>query len=249
MSRKVVRLTLDHLEAFRAPCRTCLFWELDPVRRARVADGAVEKDAWVSEVLREWGSCGRVALVDDRPVGFVVYAPEAFVPGAAGFPTSPVSPDAVLMTMAYVEPAHRGGGLGRMLVQGMARDLIRRGGVGAVEAFGDPRGRSGRCVVPVDFLGSVGFKTHRPHPTSPRLRMDLRTAISWRDEVEAALERLVGAVRPTPKSARGPAPKATRASRSVRSAPTDQAMNSESSLSSVALGRAPTIDFTTSPPW
>ncbi|WP_395690336.1 GNAT family N-acetyltransferase [Nocardioides sp.] len=214
MSRKIVRLTLDHLDTFRAPCRTCLFWELDPVRRQRVDDPVAEKDAWMSQVLREWGSCGRVALVDDRPVGYLVYAPEAFVPGAAGFPTSPISPDAVLLTMAYVEPAHRGGGLGRMLVQGMARDLTRRGGIAAVEAYGDPRGRTGRCVVPVDFLGSVGFKTHRAHPTSPRMRMDLRTTVSWRDEVEAALERLVGVVRP--KTARGPAPKATRASREAR---------------------------------
>ena len=214
MSRKIVRLTLDHLDTFRAPCRTCLFWELDPVRRQRVDDPVAEKDAWMSQVLREWGSCGRVALVDDRPVGYLVYAPEAFVPGAAGFPTSPISPDAVLLTMAYVEPAHRGGGLGRMLVQGMARDLTRRGGIAAVEAYGDPCGRTGRCVVPVDFLGSVGFKTHRAHPTSPRMRMDLRTTVSWRDEVEAALERLVGVVRP--KTARGPAPKATRASREAR---------------------------------
>jgi GNAT superfamily N-acetyltransferase len=213
MSRKIVRLTLDHLETFRAPCRTCLFWELDPVRRERVTDPAAEKDAWMSHVLREWGSCGRVALVDDRPVGYVVYAPEAFVPGAGGFPTAPVSPDAVLMTMAYVEPAYRGGGLGRMLVQGMARDLIKRGGVGAVEAFGDARGRGGHCVVPVDFLGGVGFKTHRPHQRYPRMRMDLRTAVTWRDEVEAAIERLVGVVRPAPKTTRGPASRATRASR------------------------------------
>ena len=92
MSRKIVRLTLDHLETFRAPCRSCLFWEMDPVRRERVADPCAEKDAWMSEVLREWGSCGRVALVDDRPVGYLVYAPEAFVPGAAGFPTAPISP-------------------------------------------------------------------------------------------------------------------------------------------------------------
>jgi len=216
MSRKVVRLTLDHLEAFTAPCRTCLFWELDPVRRERVADPAAEKDGWVSEVLREWGSCGRVVLVDDVPVGYLVYAPEAFVPGVASFPTAPVSPDAVVLTTAYVEPAWRGAGLGRMLVQGMARDLIRRGGIGAIEAFGDTRGRTGRCVVPLAFLGGVGFKTQRAHPTTPRMRMDLRTAVTWRDEVEAALERLVGVIRPAPKSARGPAPKATRASRSTR---------------------------------
>ena len=69
MSRKIVRLTLDNLEALPAPCRSCLFWERDPVRRSRVEDPAAEKDAWVSHVLREWGSCGRVALVDDVPVG------------------------------------------------------------------------------------------------------------------------------------------------------------------------------------
>ena len=211
MSRKVVRLTLDHLEEFTAPCRSCLLWELDPVRRERAADPCADKDAWVSEVLREWGSCGRVVLVDDVPVGYAMYAPEAFVPGAAGFPTAPVSSDAVLLTTVHVEPAYRGGGLARVLVQGMASDLVQRGGISAIEAFGDPSGRGGRCLLPVEFLGSVGFKTHRPHPTAPRMRMDLRAAISWKDEVETAFGRLVGAIRP--KSARGPAPKSARASR------------------------------------
>jgi GNAT superfamily N-acetyltransferase len=216
MSRKIVRLTLDHLDelgAIEAPCRTCLFWEVDPVRRARLDNPgarAEEKDAWLSTVLREWGSCGRVAQVDDRTVGYLVYAPAAFVPGAAAFPTAPPSPDAVLLTTAYVDPAYAGGGLGRMLVQGMARDLIRRGGIRAVEAFGDARGTR-RCMVPADFLGSVGFKTHRPHPTTPRMRMELRSALTWKDELEAALERLVGAVRPKPaSSARTTLPRKTR---------------------------------------
>ncbi len=216
MSRKVVRLTLDHLalldEDLDAPCTTCLFWQLDPVSRARVApdEAAAEKEAWVSEVLREWGSCGRVALVDDRRVGYVIYAPPAFLPGAGAFPTSPASPDAVLLSTVWVHPDHRAGGLGRMLVQGMARDLVKRGGIAAVEAFGDTRGPgpgAGRrtCVVPADFLGSVGFKTHRPHPITPRMRMDLRTALTWRTEVEAALERLVGVVRPSARPS-APAP-------------------------------------------
>jgi GNAT superfamily N-acetyltransferase len=223
MSRKIVRLTLDHLDTLPLPCRACLFWELDPVRRQRVEDPCAEKDAWVSEVLREWGSCGRVAMVDDVAVGYLIYAPAAFVPGAAGFPTAPVSADAVLLTTAYVEPEAAGGGLGRMLVQGMARDLIERGGIRAVEAFGDTRG-GGRCVVPVEFLGSVGFKTHRAHSTTPRMRMELRSALTWKDEVEAALERLLGAVRPLrkpakvpgPKATRGPSPEATRTPGAVR---------------------------------
>lgn len=217
MSRKVVRLTLDHLDEITAPCRSCVFWQLDPVRRGRVeqshGDAADEVDAWVSTVLREWGSCGRVVLVDGVPKGFALYAPEAFLPGAASFATAPVSHDAVLLTHVYVVPDARRGGLGRMLVQGMARDLIERGGIKAVEAFGDTRGdpgwdtkrpprdhaRGSRCVASVEFLSSVGFKTHRQHARNPRMRMDLRSALSWRDEVEAALERLIGVVRPAPK--------------------------------------------------
>jgi hypothetical protein len=34
------------------------------------------------------------------------------------------------------------------------------------------------------------------------MRMELRTAITWKSEVEAALERLVEAVRPAPKPTR-----------------------------------------------
>ena len=141
MSRKIVRLTLDNLEALPSPCRSCLFWERDPVRRSRAEDPAAEKDAWVSHVLREWGSCGRVALVDDVPVGYLVYAPEAFVPGRrrlpdrAGLAGRGAADHGVRRTRAA-----RGGGLGRMLVQGMARDLIKRD-IKAVEAFGDTRGK------------------------------------------------------------------------------------------------------------
>jgi len=204
VGRKVIHLMVDHLADLDVPCRACVFWELDPVRRARVGHGtdaaAQEKEAWVSTVLRDWGSCGRVAMVDDAPVGFALYAPAAYLPGAGSIPTAPVSPDAVLLTEVYVAPAHRGGGLGRMLVQGMARDLIERGGIRAVEAFGDTRGHSPRrCLVPVDFLGSVGFKTHRAHATMPRMRMELGSTLTWRDEIEVALERLLGAVRPAPK--------------------------------------------------
>jgi GNAT superfamily N-acetyltransferase len=146
-----------------------------------------------------------VALNDDRPVGYAIYAPPAYFPGAGAFPTSPVASDAVLLSAVYVVPEARGGGFGRMLVQGMARDLIERGGIAAVEAFGDTRGpgRPGArnsCVMPVDFLASVGFKTQRAHAVTPRMRMDLRTTLSWREELEGALEKLLGAVRPAPKT-------------------------------------------------
>ena len=48
MSRKTSRLTLDNLGALPSPCRSCLFWELDPVRRARVCPDEAydEKEGW-----------------------------------------------------------------------------------------------------------------------------------------------------------------------------------------------------------
>lgn len=200
MTRKIVRLSPEHLEALEAPCRSCLFWERDPVSRSRAGDPAAVKAEWVRELQREWGTCGQVALVDGVPVAYVAYAPAAYVPGAAGFPTAPVSPDAVLLTAVYVAPAHTRGGLGRLLVQRMARDLVQRE-VRAVEAFGDTRGTA-PCLTPVDFLGAVGFSTQRAHSTTPRMRMDLRTAVTWKDPVTSAWERLVGAVRPAPKPTR-----------------------------------------------
>ena len=65
-----------------------------------------------------------------------MFAPPSYVPRSVAFPTSPVSADAVLLMTASVLPEFAGGGLGRMLVQGVAKDLVRRG-VKAIEAFGD----------------------------------------------------------------------------------------------------------------
>lgn len=198
MSRRVVGVTLDNLEHLSKHSRTCVFWELAPHLREQAeeyGDTEFEKEAWVSSVLLEWGSCGRIIYCDGIPAGSVFYAPPAAVPRSAAFPTSPVSPDAVLMTSLEVLPEFRGGGLARVLVQAVAKDLTRRG-VKAVEAFGDmrPDEEERSCVTPAEFLTSVGFKTVRPHPRWPRLRLELRSAITWKEDVEAALERLLNSV-------------------------------------------------------
>jgi hypothetical protein len=174
-----------------------VFWELAPHLKEQAEEFGtteLEKEAWVSSVLLEWGSCGRIAYVDRLPVGFVLYAPPNAVPRASAFPTSPVSPDAVVLTGFHVVSECRNGGFGRLLVQGVAKDLTRRG-VKAIEAFGDAAPIEGHsCVVPAEFLLRVGFKTVRPHAKWPRLRLELRTALSWKEDVEAALERLLGTV-------------------------------------------------------
>ncbi|MDQ1009674.1 GNAT family N-acetyltransferase [Streptomyces sp. NPDC002867] len=200
MGRRLVPLTLDNLSDLPQRCRSCVFWELDPVSgEAAVKAGTpqLEKEAWISAVLLDWGSCGRVVYVDDAPVGFVLYAPPAYVPRSMAFPTSPVSADAVQLITAWVMPGYQGQGLGRVIVQTVAKDLLRRG-FRAIEAFGDARWKEPACVLPADHLLAVGFKTVRPHPTHPRLRLELRTTLSWKEDVELALDRLLGAVQKEP---------------------------------------------------
>ncbi|MDN3352883.1 GNAT family N-acetyltransferase [Actinomadura sp. DC4] len=198
MSRRLVNITLDNLEDLPIRCRRCVFWELDPVSMQRAEDAGdpeLEKEAWISSTLLEWGSCGKLVYVDSVPAGFVMYAPPLYVPRSVAFPTSPVSADAALMMTAHILPEFQGGGLGRMLVQGVAKDLTRRG-LRAIEAFGDLKWEKPGCVMPADYMLAVGFKTVRPHHRFPRLRLEIKSAVSWREDVEVALERLLGSMSP-----------------------------------------------------
>lgn len=198
MSRRLVNITLDNLDDLPPRCRGCVFWELDPIggeRAAEAGEPALEKESWVSSVLLEWGSCGKIAYVDGAPAGYALYAPPPYVPRSVAFPTSPVSADAVLLMTAHVLTEFASGGLGRMLVQSMAKDLTRRG-VKAIEAFGVHDWEPNACMLPADYLLAVGFKTVRPHHRYPRLRLELKTALSWREDVEVALERLLGSMVP-----------------------------------------------------
>lgn len=220
MARRLLGITLDSLAELPEPCRTCVFWEGGPAGSLPTAvtgsaaaerhdpepDCSAGKEAWLSGVLLDWGGCGSILTVDGVVAGFVLYAPAGYVPRAAAFGSSPVSADAVLLMTARVVPEFADGGLGRVLVQAAAKELIRRG-FRAIEAFGragggDPvagePGHGGQpcCVLPVGFLRAVGFKTVRPHPVNPRMRLELRSVATWRTDVESALERILGTVGP-----------------------------------------------------
>ena len=203
MTRRVERLTVDALGDLPERVRRDVFWELSPVDRRGLdaTTASAAKEAWVSQVLLEWGSCGRVVYVDDVPAGYVLYAPPGYFPGTASLPTAPLDDDAVQLATAEVFPEYAGAGLGRVLMQLMVKDVLSRGGLRAVECIA-ARGRSpgttrtGSPLLPAEFLAQVGFTTHRPHPAYPRMRMDLRSVVTWRADLSQAVERLVAAVRP-----------------------------------------------------
>lgn len=154
MPARITALRLEAFEQLPKHARRCVFWEVDPAAMNgddHLVDPEFEKEAWLSMVMLEWGSCGQVAVhcppedADRAPVlpdadaaclGYAFYAPPRAIPRAGVFPTGPVSADAVLLTTVGVdtsdEDAHA---LPKGLIAAVVEDLVRRG-VRALEAFG-----------------------------------------------------------------------------------------------------------------
>ena len=129
VSARITPLRLEAFEQLPKHARRCVFWEVDPSTLGRddhLTDPEFEKEAWLSMVMLEWGSCGQMAVerpgggrtdatdddasdeCGDAPcLGYAFYAPPGAVPRARLFPSGPVSADAVLLTSLGVEPGPR----------------------------------------------------------------------------------------------------------------------------------------------
>jgi len=180
VSVRIRPLRLEGFEQLPKHARRCVFWEVDPQTLAQgdqLADPEFEKEAWLSMVMLEWGSCGQVAAADieadsgtvadeDEPcLGFVLYAPPRAVPRAQRFPTGPVSADAVLLTSIGVESGDDEA-IKTLLIGQVVSELVRRG-VRALEAFGRTRAAvellSGEAAHPdlkavIEALGDCSFE-------------------------------------------------------------------------------------------
>lgn len=154
MASRITPLRLEAFEQLPKHARRCVFWEVDPSTLSRddhLSDPEFEKEAWLSMVMLEWGSCGQVAVLcpeamsdeaaatdpsaEEPCVGYAFYAPPRAVPRAGLFPTGPVSADAVLLTTVGAEQGDEAAGLPHTLLTSVVGDLVRRG-VRALEAFG-----------------------------------------------------------------------------------------------------------------
>jgi hypothetical protein len=146
VSARITPLRLEAFDQLPKHARRCVFWEVDPAtlgQEDHLADPEFEKEAWLSMVMLEWGSCGQVATaapsecgeVEPACLGYALYAPPRTVPRAHRFPTGPVSADAVLLTSMRVEPGPAADDLPYSLIARVVDELVRRG-VRALEAFG-----------------------------------------------------------------------------------------------------------------
>src|SRR5215475_13361392 len=65
VSARITPLRLEAFEQLPKHARRCVFWEVDPStpgREEHLTDPEFEKEAWLSMVMLEWGSCGQMAV-------------------------------------------------------------------------------------------------------------------------------------------------------------------------------------------
>ena len=206
-SRAVVDLRPERLPALPEPCRSCLFWEeSDAARGAADVPGEAQdaKQAWWQAAQLEWGVPGRAVFDGDRLVAYAVSMPVAQTPRARQFGVL-APPDSVLLATVWVEPARRGEGLGKLLVQSTLSAAVKRRARVVLAVGGRGPVGGGTCMVPEGFLLAHGFSVHREHPLHPVLRLELRQTV--RDSVEQALaqvRRALTVVEGVPRTASSP---------------------------------------------
>jgi GNAT superfamily N-acetyltransferase len=193
MARRLIGLSVADRQYLPARCADCVFWESDtPLpRECGAACDAQLAAGWARKVTAEWGECGRVAVEDGDFLGFIKYAPPEFVLQAHLMPSGPPIEGAPVIACMHVAPEARRHGLGGVLLRAALRDLAGRG-ERTVQAYA----LAGRTdyesapMVGVEFLLRNGFTVVRPHPEVPLLRLDLKSLVTWSDNLDAVLESL-----------------------------------------------------------
>lgn len=191
--RKIIGLSVVDRDRLPASCAGCLYWESADALTFQC--GARCDDARATESVRiiaaEWGECGRVAMEDGEVLGFIKYAPPLYAPQARHLPAGPPEAGVPLITCMHIDPAARQKGVGGLLLRAAMRDLAQRG-ERTVQAYASTaRGdMTSVPVVGVQFLLRHGFTVVRPHPQVPLLSVDLKTLVSWTENLETVLDSL-----------------------------------------------------------
>jgi hypothetical protein len=161
MAYRLHPLTQVSLAHAPPPCVGCVFWQTGGRR-------STAKGRWADRVEEEWGAWGTLYYGEERLLGAMQFAPSEHFPRAQELPAGPPSPDAILITCAYLVDLQTPWVMQSLFLSaiGEARDR----GVKAIETFGYryPEGTDGyerfvvhRTIFPTDFLADFGFRPLR----------------------------------------------------------------------------------------
>lgn len=205
VTRRVSSLTGGDTDHLPGRCGECVFWELGagcprptrdvmPATSPALTEPSTRKQAWISAQIQAGVSAGCVVTAGGGVAAYALFSPSgAFARRGPLIPRT--SRDALHLATAYVDPSHRGAGIGRILVHAAVREAIRLR-LAAVEVYGDRGFRERGCVLPATWLLHEGFDVYREHPRTPLLRLEVRRTVRWADSLEHALEEVLGRVPP-----------------------------------------------------
>jgi hypothetical protein len=157
-----------------AVCHDCVWWQ------SRIGKGA-SKERWIDRVEDDWGAFGTIYYDEHgRVLGSMQHGPAELFPRAAELPAGPPSPDAVLVTCAYLVDTSSPWVMQSLFLAaiGDARDK----GARALEAFAYryPEGAGAferfqvhKTIFPRDFLSDFGFMTVRALGRVELVRLEL----------------------------------------------------------------------------
>ena len=174
MTTRISGLTGATIETAPTVCHECIWWQ---TRSGRSAD----KRKWIRETEDEWGAWGAVYHDEDgRLLGSMQYGPADLFPRARELPAGPASPDAALVTCAYLADTSRPWVMQSLFLTAIGD--VRERGARALEAFAYryPDGESQferfhahRTVFPADVLADFGFGPVRSHGRVELARLEL----------------------------------------------------------------------------
>jgi hypothetical protein len=199
MPPHVAGLTGATLETAPSVCHRCVWWQSG----GRAAD----KRRWIQKAEEDWGAWGTVYYdADGRLLGSMQYGPSGLFPRAARLPAGPPSPEAVLVTCAYVVDSATPWVMQSLFLAAIGDAKDR--GAKALEAFAYryPEGESTyerflvhRTVFPSDFLADFGFRTVRAHGPVELARLELGGLLEAHEGMPARVFRaLKEALTPAP---------------------------------------------------
>ena len=171
---RIMGLTGATLETAPTVCHECIWWQ---TRGGR----SVDKRKWIREAEDDWGAWGAVYRDEDgRLLGSMQFGPADLFPRARELPAGPASPDAVVVTCAYLTDPTRPWVMQSLFLTAIGD--VRERGARALEAFsyryaeGETsfqRFHAHRTIFPADFLADFGYVPVRSQGRVELARLEL----------------------------------------------------------------------------
>lgn len=146
MEISIKDIVKGNIKEIPEPCKTCLYWEKpDTSEKSREKLTPTEKimheakkAAWFLKTLGEFGNCGKIIYVDNKPIGYAQYSTTNRLPNTQEYGAEKLGTaeeNVAFISCLYISDKNfRRKGLGKKLLDEVIIDLKKRG-FKAVETF------------------------------------------------------------------------------------------------------------------